>query len=178
MVSSDGIKASHFPLPDKKYTVVYADPPWEYRQCGATAKSRGTALKQYQTMATAGCPYPLALAVAETESNFDQFAVGAVGEVGIMQLNPGPGGTYHAELAAATGQDPTTPTGNIVCGVYLLGKYMMDYGDPARAAMAYNMGAAGAVGAWAAGINATNYSATVLEAMERWECLVNPWGGI
>ena len=38
-----------------------------------------------------GCPYPLALAVAQTESNFDMDAVGASGEVGIMQLNPGPG---------------------------------------------------------------------------------------
>ena len=38
------------------------------------------------TMRTAceeyGCPYPLALAVAEVESNFDVEAVGAVGEVG------------------------------------------------------------------------------------------------
>lgn len=31
-----------------------------------------------------GCPYPLALAVAQTESNFDMDAVGASGEVGIM----------------------------------------------------------------------------------------------
>ena len=50
-----------------------------------------------------GCPYPLALAVAQTESNFDMDAVGASGEVGIMQLNPGPGGSYHAEIQAATG---------------------------------------------------------------------------
>ena len=45
-----------------------------------------------------GCPYPLALAVAQTESNFDMDAVGSSGEVGIMQLNPGPGGSYHAEI--------------------------------------------------------------------------------
>ena len=31
-----------------------------------------------------GCPYPLALAVAEVESHFDMDAVGAAGEVGIM----------------------------------------------------------------------------------------------
>lgn len=127
---------------------------------------------------TYGCPYPMALAVAETESQFDQEAVGAVGEVGIMQLNPGPGGAYHAELEAATGQDPAAPSGNIVCGVYLLGKYMATYGDPAMAAMAYNMGEAGAKKAWAAGVTSTDYTAAVLEAMERWECLVNPWDGI
>lgn len=53
-------------LPEKQYSIIYADPPWAYRQCGAA------------------------------------------GEVGIMQLNPGPGGSYHAELTAATGRDPTT----------------------------------------------------------------------
>ena len=76
------------------------------------------------------CPYPLALAVAEVESNFDMDAVGIVGEIGIMQLDPGPSGTYHAELEAATGLDPTTPSGNIAAGCYLLGKYMAAYEDP------------------------------------------------
>ena len=89
-------------------------------------------------------PYPLALAVAEVESHFNMEAVGAAGEVGIMQLNPGPDGAYHAELEAATGLDPTTPSGNIAAGCYLLGKYMADYKDPHKAAMAYNMGVAGA----------------------------------
>ena len=125
-----------------------------------------------------GCPYPLALAVAETETHFDMDAIGAAGEVGIMQLNPGPGGSYHAELTAATGQDPTTPAGNIYCGVYLLGKYMAAYQDPASAAMAYNMGEAGAREAWAAGVTSTDYTEAVLEAMENWECTVNAWGGV
>lgn len=44
--------ADFLPLPDQKYNVIYADPPWEYRQHGTTAKSRGTALKQYPTMTT------------------------------------------------------------------------------------------------------------------------------
>lgn len=30
-------------LPDKKYTVIYADPPWSYRQHGTGPKSRGNA---------------------------------------------------------------------------------------------------------------------------------------
>ena len=123
------------------------------------------------------CPYPLALAVAQTESNFDMDAVGASGEVGIMQLNPGPDGAYHAELEAATGLDPTTPSGNIAAGCYLLGKYMADYKDPHKAAMAYNMGVAGAKNAWEAGGTSTDYSAAVVEAMERWEVTVNAWNG-
>lgn len=35
--------ADFLPLPDKEYQVIYADPPWEYRQHGTTAKSRGNA---------------------------------------------------------------------------------------------------------------------------------------
>ena len=33
------------PFPDKKYSVIYADPPWEYRQGG-----RGAAKNHYKTM--------------------------------------------------------------------------------------------------------------------------------
>ena len=117
-----------------------------------------------------GCPYPLALAVAQTESNFDMDAVGASGEVGIMQLNPGPGGSYHAEIQAATGLDPTTTSGNIAGGCYKLGLYLAKYGSVEKAAMAYNMGEGGAKNAWAGGITSTNYSRTVKEAMETWEC--------
>ena len=124
-----------------------------------------------------GCPYPLALAVAEVESHFDMDAAGAAGEVGIMQLNPGPGGSYHAEIHAATGLDPTTPSGNIAGGCYKLGQYMAEFQDAGKAAMAYNMGRAGAMEAWAAGITSTGYSDAVLAAMEGWECTVNAWNG-
>ena len=44
--------ADFLPLPEREYSVIYADPPWQYRQHGTTEKSRGTALKQYPTMAT------------------------------------------------------------------------------------------------------------------------------
>lgn len=39
-------------FPNKRYSVIYADPPWAYRQCGKTEKSRGTAAKHYNTMTT------------------------------------------------------------------------------------------------------------------------------
>lgn len=125
-----------------------------------------------------GCPYPLALAVAQTESNFDMDAVGASGEVGIMQLNPGPGSSYHAEIQAATGLDPTTASGNIAGGCYKLGLYLAKYGSVEKAAMAYNMGEGGARSAWDSGITSTDYSRAVKEAMETWECTVNAWGGV
>ena len=126
-----------------------------------------------------GCPYPMALAVAdwETRGQFNMDAIGPAGEVGIFQLNPGPNGAYHAELEAATGLDPTTPEGNIAGGCYKLGKYLAEYGDVAMVAMAYNMGQAGARTAWEAGITSNEYTDAVLEAMERWECAVNAWAG-
>ena len=37
-------------LPDKKYTVIYADPPWSYRQHGTGPNSRGSAAQHYHTM--------------------------------------------------------------------------------------------------------------------------------
>ena len=126
-----------------------------------------------------GCPYPMALAVAdwETRGQFNMDAIGPAGEVGIMQLNPGPDGSYHAELEAATGLDPTTPEGNIAGGCYKLGKYLAEYGDVAMVAMAYNRGQAGARAAWEAGITSNSYTDAVLEALERWECAVNAWAG-
>lgn len=125
-----------------------------------------------------GCPYPLALAVAETESGFRMDAVGSVGEIGIMQLNPGPGGTYHDALEQATGLDPATPEGNIAAGCYLLGKYLAEYGNYDQAAMAYSMGHAGAERALAEGIRSTQYTFAVLAAEAHWEYTVNPWDGV
>lgn len=35
-----------------KYNVIYADPPWEYKQSGLTKNARGIAKKHYATMPT------------------------------------------------------------------------------------------------------------------------------
>lgn len=40
------------PLPKKRYQIIYADPPWAYRQGGTGEKTRGTAAKHYQTVPT------------------------------------------------------------------------------------------------------------------------------
>ena len=39
-------------LPEKKYSVIYADPPWAYRQVGGKNGKRGTASAHYGTMST------------------------------------------------------------------------------------------------------------------------------
>jgi N6-adenosine-specific RNA methylase IME4 len=40
------------PFPDKKYQIIYADPPWEYKQSGSKTNSRGMAKQHYPTMTT------------------------------------------------------------------------------------------------------------------------------
>ena len=38
------------PFPDKKYNIIYADPPWKYRKSGGIKSARGLAKKYYSTM--------------------------------------------------------------------------------------------------------------------------------
>lgn len=40
------------PFPEKTYQIIYADPPWEYRQSGGKNGSRGMAKTHYNTMPT------------------------------------------------------------------------------------------------------------------------------
>lgn len=38
------------PFPEKKYSVIYADPPWAYMQNGGPKGKRGMASAHYRTM--------------------------------------------------------------------------------------------------------------------------------
>lgn len=40
------------PFPAKKYSVIYADPPWQYELTGSTTNARGLAKQHYMTMTT------------------------------------------------------------------------------------------------------------------------------
>ena len=52
--------ADMIPLPEKQYTVIYADPPWAYSQGGKTKSSHGIAKQHYPTMTTAEiCAMPI-----------------------------------------------------------------------------------------------------------------------
>lgn len=45
---------------EKKYNIIYADPPWEYKQSGSKTNSRGTAKQYYDTMTTEDiCKLPI-----------------------------------------------------------------------------------------------------------------------
>lgn len=53
------------PLPDKKYSIIYADPPWSYQNRG----TRAAASKHYDTM---------------TIEELKKMGVGAAGGVGVL----------------------------------------------------------------------------------------------
>ena len=38
------------PFPDKRYSIIYADPPWTYEKSGGVKNSRGMAKQHYKTM--------------------------------------------------------------------------------------------------------------------------------
>lgn len=84
-----------------------------------------------------GIPYELALAVIQTESNFDPEAVGPDGrDHGLFQIRD----SNFQWLTDCTGEDPMETTGNIRCGVWLL-HYLVDkYGDTETALTAYRYG--------------------------------------
>lgn len=61
----------NIPLPRKKYSVIYADPPWAYSQGGNTKSSHGIAKQHYPTMATAEiCALPVHEIVREGAACF------------------------------------------------------------------------------------------------------------
>ena len=39
-------------FPQKKYEIIYADPPWAYKQSGSKNNKRGMAKQHYPTMST------------------------------------------------------------------------------------------------------------------------------
>jgi soluble lytic murein transglycosylase-like protein len=77
-------------------------------------------------------PPSIALAVAQKESGFNQAAVGAAGEIGVMQLMPA--------TAAGLGVDPSDLNQNVTGGVSLLASLYQQFGDWSDALAAYNAG--------------------------------------
>ena len=86
----------------------------------------------------AGVPPSIALAVANRESNTQQWysngslVTGASGEIGVFQLMPA--------TAAKLGVDPTDVTQNVYGGVSYLSQLYNQFGDWGLAVAAYNAG--------------------------------------
>lgn len=54
------------PLPNKRYRVIYADPPWEYELTGGVKNAKGLAKQHYPTMTTDEiCAMPIPSICAE-----------------------------------------------------------------------------------------------------------------
>ena len=97
----------------------------------------GSATSSIQSLITSvanqfSVPPSIALAVAQKESGFNQNAVGAAGEIGVMQLMPA--------TAAGLGVDPSDLTQNVTGGVSLLASLYQQFGDWSDALAAYNAG--------------------------------------
>ena len=80
-------------------------------------------------------PMPYALAIIDTESNFDSTAVGSCGEVGVFQINPV--NWYRFEQK---GIDVHTMTGNLEAGVMMLREALDAYMEMDSATMVYKCG--------------------------------------
>lgn len=80
-------------------------------------------------------PMPYALAIIDTESNFDSTAVGSCGEVGVFQINPV--NLYRFEKQ---GIDVHTMTGNLEAGVMMLREALDAYMEMDSATMVYKCG--------------------------------------
>jgi soluble lytic murein transglycosylase-like protein len=96
-----------------------------------------------------GIPPSIALAVAQIESGFNQSAVNAGGDTGVMQISP--------PTAVTLGIDPTDLTQNIQGGVSYLAQLYATFGNWSTALAAYNCGPGNPQGC-------TGYASTVLAA--------------
>lgn len=90
--------------------------------------------------------FQLTMAVVERESGFHTGDVSATGDYGLMQLNRGPGGKYHAYLSEKYNvSDFLDPYQNLRAGVGLLDEYLEKYnGDIRVALLCYGRGETGA----------------------------------
>ena len=80
-------------------------------------------------------PIAYALAIIETESNFDETAVGSCGEVGVFQINPVNWARFEAQ-----GIDVHCMTGNLEAGVMMLREALDAYMEMDKATMVYKCG--------------------------------------
>ena len=80
-------------------------------------------------------PIAYALAIIETESNFDETAVGSCGEVGVFQINPVNWARFEAQDI-----DVHQMTGNLEAGVMMLREALDAYMEMDKATMVYKCG--------------------------------------
>lgn len=80
-------------------------------------------------------PIAYALAIIDTESHFDETAVGSCGEVGVFQINPVNWARFEAQDI-----DVHCMTGNLEAGVMMLRETLDAYMEMDKATMVYKCG--------------------------------------
>ena len=80
-------------------------------------------------------PIAYALAIIDTESHFDETAVGSCGEVGVFQINPVNWARFEAQDI-----DVHCMTGNLEAGVMMLREALDAYMEMDKATMVYKCG--------------------------------------
>ena len=80
-------------------------------------------------------PMAYALAIIESESQFDWEAIGSIGEVGVFQVNP-----INWDRFAEIDIDVHTHTGNLEAGVMILAESLREFGEMDAATMGFKCG--------------------------------------
>lgn len=100
------------------------------------------------------------------ESSFRTDCVSGTNDYGLMQINK----QNHEWLSEQLGLDNISdPYQNIRAGLFILRQLFEKYDDPAKVAMAYNMGEYGASQLWEQGVYETNYSKKVLTKADEYK---------
>lgn len=107
--------------------------------------------------------YELVLATMMHESNFDPDVISATNDYGLMQINI----CNHDDLKRKLDfVDIMDEKNNIECGVYMLSDFLLEYEDPHKALMVYNMGPTNAREQWQRGNYSSVYSRAVHQKLE------------
>jgi soluble lytic murein transglycosylase-like protein len=85
----------------------------------------------------------LLAAIVTVETEWDRFAVGSHGELGLMQIMPATG-EWLAELAGLKEYDLADPTTSLRLGALYMSALLREYGTPEKALAVYNGGPAAA----------------------------------
>lgn len=103
------------------------------------------------------------------ESSFRTECVSGTNDYGLMQINA----QNHEWLSEQLGiDDISDPYQNIRAGLFILRKLFEKYDDPAKVAMAYNMGEYGASCLWEQGVYETNYSKKVFAKADEYKAQI------
>lgn len=100
-------------------------------------------------------PSEVVLAIIKHESNFDRYAVGGEGEMGLMQIHPCNTLQLYEKLGVS---DLFDQEENILSGIYLLSNVFHKYDTTAMALMCYNCGENRANQLFTQGIYETSYT--------------------